>query len=965
MNSPASRVNPAGTVKTAAGRLSGVEGRQYAANRIVGRDGELQRLAGVLGAGDGARVALVGGEAGIGKTRLVRDALASSTPSGALVIALRGDPGGRSKAFDAFTSAVEAQVRDWTSVPPALEPRRAEVVRLLAGVTPALDTGTAAVDEAVESMESLERAAIDVLRHLAPDLAPVIVYADDLHWIDPATIGVVHQLVLGVPGLDDVVVIGTYRPDGLLSRSPLSALLNAVERRPDGLNIRLDRLSLDEVADFAAQALGDNVPYRAVKALHHRSGGNPFFLEELIASSGDAGATDLADLPLPWTVAELLRDAVLALGEGERAVIEAASVLGQRVPFDLLARVTGSSEATLIDALRGLVAAGLLVEDEVDVFAFRHALVGETVSAGLLGRERRRIHESALAALLEATEPDDVAISHHAAAAGVVDVMLAAVQRAATDALRRGAAYHALELAELGLSEAPDDSALNELATRASWLVGVLDDAAQHASRWIRASVERDDLVEESRARRLAMRVAWDGGDDVAHTEQHRRLAALVDRMPAGEDRAAALADLAQANMLAGRATPTVEYADRAIAEARAIGSERVEAQALVERWSCRGHEGDDVMSMVLVAVDRAEALGDHVTAARGLNNIVDLVPVEERRSIIERMHSNAESAGFAALAAYSYAEHLADLASLSADRAELDRWLTHAWRWRRLGQARKGTRWLDFYSALLEAEAGDAEGSVGDSTGRHRAGARRESGTSYADLVDAASRGDARSARAAVEAWAASEKSVKDKLYHLPNVVEAALRAGVPADALRQIFDDTIPAAERSGPSWEAMMAFLEAHAGRRSEAADHVSRVGDVLERWLRGELELQLAELALADGANSDAAKHAMAASGMLARWPGWRRDRADALLRRLERRAASVPGNELSGRELEVATLLADGLTNAQIAERLFIARKTAAVHVSNILAKLGMRSRTEIAAWAIRTGVAEPGVERAG
>ena len=159
--------------------------------------------------------------------------------------------------------------------------------------------------------------------------------------------------------------------------------------------------------------------------------------------------------------------------------------------------------------------------------------------------------------------------------------------------------------------------------------------------------------------------------------------------------------------------------------------------------------------------------------------------------------------------------------------------------------------------------------------------------------------------------------------------------------------------------------MAFLEAHAGRRAEAADHVSRVGDELERWLRGELELQLAELALADGANSDAATHAMAASGVLAHWPGWRRDRADGLLRRLERRAASVPGNELSGRELEVAVLLADGLTNAQIAERLFIARKTAAVHVSNILAKLGMRSRTEIAAWAIRTGVAEPGVERAG
>ncbi|HEX4981774.1 MAG TPA: LuxR C-terminal-related transcriptional regulator, partial [Ilumatobacteraceae bacterium] len=769
---------------------------------------------------------------------------------------------------------------------------------------------------------------------------------------------------------DDVVVIGTYRPDGLLARSPLSALLNAVERRPDGLNIRLDRLGLDEVADFAAQALGDNVPYRAVKALHHRSGGNPFFLEELIASSGDAGATGLADLPLPWTVAELLRDAVLALNAGERAVIEAAAVLGQRVPFDLLARVTGSSEASLIDALRGLVAAGLLVEDEVDVFAFRHALVGETVSAGLLGRERRRIHEAALAALLEASEPDDVAIAHHAASAGAVDVMVAAVRRAASEALRRGAAYHALELAELGIGEAPEDSSLNELATRAAWLVGALDDAAEHASRWIRTSVDRDDLVDESRARRLAMRVAWDGGDDVAHTEQHRRLATLVDRMPAGEDRAAALADLAQANMLAGRAGPTIEYAERAIAEARAIGSERVQAQALVERWSCCAGEGDDVVPEVLAAVDRAEALGDHVTAARGLNNIVDHVAVEQRREIIERMRVNAESAGFAALAAYSYAEHLAELASLSADRTELDRWLTHAWRWRRLGQCRKGTLWLDFYSALLEAEAGDSGRSAGEAAPRYRTGRRRENGTSYADLVDAAARGDARSARAVVDAWATSEHPVKHKIYHLPCVVEAALRAGVPEEVLREVVAETIPVEDRACSSWDVAMAFLESSAGRRAEATDHASRVGDDVERWLRGELELQLAELALADtgnvdSGNVDAAKHAVAAAGMLARWPGWRRERADALLRRLERRAASVPGNELSGRELEVATLLADGLTNAQIAERLFIARKTAAVHVSNILAKLGMRSRTEIAAWAIRTGVAEAGVERAG
>jgi DNA-binding CsgD family transcriptional regulator len=91
--------------------------------------------------------------------------------------------------------------------------------------------------------------------------------------------------------------------------------------------------------------------------------------------------------------------------------------------------------------------------------------------------------------------------------------------------------------------------------------------------------------------------------------------------------------------------------------------------------------------------------------------------------------------------------------------------------------------------------------------------------------------------------------------------------------------------------------------------------------------------------------------------LARWPGVRRDRALDLGRRLEG-ASTRPDGELTGREREVAALLADGLTNGQLAERLFISPKTAAVHVSNILAKLGLSSRAEIAAWAVRHGIAE-------
>ncbi|MBP9053268.1 MAG: response regulator transcription factor, partial [Ilumatobacteraceae bacterium] len=113
-------------------------------------------------------------------------------------------------------------------------------------------------------------------------------------------------------------------------------------------------------------------------------------------------------------------------------------------------------------------------------------------------------------------------------------------------------------------------------------------------------------------------------------------------------------------------------------------------------------------------------------------------------------------------------------------------------------------------------------------------------------------------------------------------------------------------------------------------------------------------------LAAGDRSGALLVARQAVADLKGWPGWRRDRAEALVRRLEGSGARADG-ELTAREREVAALIAEGLTNSLLAERLFISPKTAAVHVSNILMKLGLSSRAEVAAWAVRHGVVlQPG-----
>jgi DNA-binding NarL/FixJ family response regulator len=118
-----------------------------------------------------------------------------------------------------------------------------------------------------------------------------------------------------------------------------------------------------------------------------------------------------------------------------------------------------------------------------------------------------------------------------------------------------------------------------------------------------------------------------------------------------------------------------------------------------------------------------------------------------------------------------------------------------------------------------------------------------------------------------------------------------------------------------------------------------------------------EQGVARCLLATGQLDEVRQHAERAVQVLARWPGWRAEQAAALLRRVAQSPAAAEG-ALTTREREVAILLAEGLTNGQIAQRLYISAKTASVHVSNILAKLGMSSRAEVAAWAAREGLAQ-------
>ena len=181
--------------------------------------------------------------------------------------------------------------------------------------------------------------------------------------------------------------------------------------------------------------------------------------------------------PLPWSVSEVLRRQLDGIEPQSQRIIEAAAVLGHRVPFDLLAAVTGASEAELITALRDLVDRGGLVESGDDEFMFRHALVREAIAGQLLGRQRRRLHEAALDALLAAGSADPAMVAHHAQRAGRYDDMVTAARAGTSLYLSIGSPYQALQLAEMGLDEAVDDPELLGGAAQAAWLAGLVDDA--------------------------------------------------------------------------------------------------------------------------------------------------------------------------------------------------------------------------------------------------------------------------------------------------------------------------------------------------------------------------------------------------------------------------------------------------------------------------------------------------------
>jgi DNA-binding CsgD family transcriptional regulator len=943
--------------------------RSGASDKLIGRRRELEMLVQVVSGGTGPRIALIGGEAGVGKSRLLAEVTAGLGPD-VIAIGATLTPSSSGRPFDLVQSALEGHVRAWTELPSDLQGRPDAASALIAPVAPLIEVGDPV------GRDEMERAAVELLCHVARP-GPAVLAVEDLHWADDESLTVLDQFALRLDAVP-LRVVATFRPAEVAGHHPVAEWLRRIERRHHVAHVRLAPFTPAELAEFLRAATGREAPRQVVEQLHGRTGGNPFFVEQLLAAAGDHDLTALLAGPLPLSLSETVQAQLGDLTAGTRQIADAAAVLGQLVEFDLLAAVTGAGEDDLIVGLRELVAAGVLVEPEPDVFWFRHDLVRETLLDGLLGRQRRRLHERALAALDAAGIDDDARRVSYAAGAGWRDELVLLARNGARRALERGSTWTAFRLALEGLSVAPDDLDLLEMNARAAWLAGFRAEGMAAAERWEEVAQDNRDSGAEAAALRLQARLCWEQGDSAAEAVVIDRLVALVDDLDPGVERARVLAQIAQHHMLAGQAE-AVEWAQRALAESDEHDAKDVRAQAMVEMGTAYLCLADHVLEggdMLRLAADEAEASGDWVTVTRAIYNLVGMGWHQglDAASTHERIAYAIERAGFDSVR-HEPGEVLVSLATNQARRADA---------LAALPAPELGSGWGTEYAVLLHLEVGDTDAAELwlEHMPSDPCTAKEQGWQAALQARVLAQRGDV------VGATVALLRACNGRPQHwaVPMALRDLVMAGAGPSQLGEIAEAFRPATDAAGGAVDAALIHGWWHevSGRPGEAARMWRSALDlalpITPSFMLAEAQLGLATALWRLGRQDQAADHLVDGLAALELWSGSRRDAGLALQRAMDDgvdpadwdpvAAVRLSGSESRGtaetasaeedlvarltpRERDVAALVAEGCTNAQVAQRLGIATKTAAIHVSNILAKLAMGSRTEVASWWIR------------
>ncbi|MDW6058962.1 AAA family ATPase [Streptomyces sp. FXJ1.4098] len=988
---------------------------------FVGRSAELTALDEALSRADAGepRALFVGGEAGVGKTRLMQEFLGRAVADGA-VVALGGcvETGADALPYHPVSTALRSlRRRLGAELDAAIAGQEGELARLLPELGE-MDRGR----PETEGRARLFELTVRLLEHLAADRT-IVLALEDLHWADRSTRELLSYLLRALTH-SRLLIVATYRADDLHRRHPLRPALAEYERLRTVTRLELPRFERTEVRSQLAAIRGEAPPERVLDQIFERSEGNAFFVEELACSILEGSPGGISD-----SLRDLLLVRVEALPDEVQRVVRIAAEGGSEVEFRLLATVTRLAEDELIETLRTAVgAAVLLPSDEGESFRFRHALMREAVAGDLLPSERSRLSRR----YAEALEADPTLVRSEERAGRLAGYWfdardpakaLPAVIAAAAAARGRHAfaeQHHLLERALELWDDTPEELRRRTMRQGAEdgLYMAISPDApgdfldllaAITIAARLAGEQERALAICKRALRKLEgepLRAAWfwleryqlvrdlsrsDGWDEISHARK------LMRDQPPSFVHAKALTQAAHWYAVHQPTTTVMETAQQAVELCRVTGAEITGLTAQLTLAWLTIHSGD-----VEAGLEQARAVlardlepgnanvllrgyGNLSTALHGLGRYAEAVETAERGSGLADRHGLPDTA--------SYID-----GNLAESLIQLGRWADADEALER-GLGRRGV------SVRIRALIAERRAELALARGAYDEARRRmeesESSTTgpYPEPQHTLAMGRVAIALAAADGRILDARSLLDAAvgeaippghhrYGWPLLYEAAAaearaRALAVAEPGRKAAVERIRKAMEGQPEfaplWAAQALMIQAELltteGRDATVrwTEAVAAAEQLEAPPLLATARLRLAHALIAQGGDGSRA----AAGELLRQAEAVARElgaapleteittlagRARIPLRQADGETAPPPTPAaalgLTARERDVLRLVAAGRSNRQIAEELFISPKTASVHVSNILTKLGASGRGEAAAIAHRLGAFE-------
>jgi DNA-binding CsgD family transcriptional regulator len=927
---------------------------------VVGRGRELEILQGVvdrLAFGHGSCL-LVVGEAGSGKTRLLREATRAAEAAHLPALAGGSPPGMPSPAYGVLASALRPFLRRWTPPTDELAPF-GPGLKVVLPEWPAPEPGSS------YSPDQLHLLAVEGAFRLLDAIAGrtgVVVTLDDLHASDPETLAFVHHASTSI-GDVPIALFGAIR---VHEDDRALVLAESLERDGVATLLRIGALDPADVADLVEALVGSQPPPALVQTVVERTDGIPLLVEELVDALLTAGTLvrdgshvtwdERAGGPVPKTTVGFVAARLKRLSAGSRSVAHAIALSG-RSDVALLAALTGLGEDEVTVGLRGCVAAGLLETDSERV-SFRHPLIAEATLEDLLPPERRRMHARAAEALAadDGRDPDVLAErAFHHEQLGERDTAAGLLVASATTNMAR----HTLASAEDALVKASAlaetdrtaDAAASALA-QVMGLQGRLDEAlrldetflertgptperlarmARHAVSAGRLEIGGDLIrrAEEAGAERGPLRALsalaslWRGRLDEARVAAREALE-LADVAGDAETACAALDVIARSEDAAGRRTEAAEAFGEWERRARAAGLTASGLQALMELGNLDWMSGGPSAQLEEA---RRLSLGTGAFTSLVLADLSLVWWKGHRGRLDEAVRLGDEAVDVCRRFGLDLLPHALAAAGWARD----------------LGRIGEG-------EPLVE----EAEGLSDDEDLRIMAAWTRGDRLVRLGRFEEA----AETYRPAVEVILSNPSSVPPPAPFMRAVALAASDARDEARELLDVFRDSpVIARLYLNPIWAAVaQALVDGDPAALESAAEAWAAVGEInqaisltigaavldrapVDRWLRQALEIFERVGAVTD---AERVRSLMRGAGLA--------------VPRKKRTAPDVPEPlrqvGVTVREAEVLSLIADGLSNRAIAERLYLSVRTVESHISSLLVKTGAGSRAALIALGI-------------